>query len=61
MAAEAALFLVHGLKGVICVGDAYGATLELLSQQLSQLGIRTYQILGSELSALDRYLELLPE
>src|SRR5574341_1747922 len=34
MAAESALFLAHGRRGVICLGDAYGGTLELLSAQL---------------------------
>ncbi|HRW67147.1 MAG TPA: PLP-dependent transferase, partial [Candidatus Competibacter sp.] len=29
MAAETALFLTHGREGVVCIGDAYGGTLEL--------------------------------
>lgn len=28
MGAEASLFLAHGRKGIVCVGDAYGGTLE---------------------------------
>ncbi len=28
MAAETALFLTHGREGVVCIGDAYGGTLE---------------------------------
>lgn len=56
MAAEAALFLTHGRDGIVCVGDAYGGTLELLSTQLPLLGIRTHLILGSELGRLDSLL-----
>ncbi len=52
MAAETALFLTHGRDGIVCVGDAYGGTLELLSEQLPQLGIRTHGILGHELDQL---------
>lgn len=56
MAAETALFLTHGREGVICIGDAYGGTLELLASQLPLLGIKTHLILGSELDRLDELL-----
>jgi cystathionine gamma-synthase/methionine-gamma-lyase len=56
MGAESALFLTHGRKGVICIGDAYGGTLELLAEQLPQLGIRTALLLGHELQRLDGLL-----
>lgn len=56
MAAETALFLTHGRAGIVCVGDAYGGTLELLSSQLPLLGIKTHLILGSELDQLDALL-----
>lgn len=56
MAAETALFLTHGREGIVCVGDAYGGTLELLAAQLPLLGIETHLILGSELEALDALL-----
>jgi len=56
MAAEAALFLTHGRDGIVCVGDAYGGTLELLATQLPLLGIHTHLILGSELGRLDSLL-----
>lgn len=49
MAAETALFLTHGREGIVCIGDAYGGTLELLASQLPLLGIKTHLILGSEL------------
>jgi cystathionine gamma-synthase len=56
MAALSALFLTHGRDGVVCIGDAYGGTLELLGQQLPQLGLRTHLILGSEIQRLDALL-----
>lgn len=56
MAAETALFLTHGREGVICIGDAYGGTLELLGDQLPQLGINTHLILGSELDKLEELI-----
>lgn len=56
MGAESALFLTHGRRGVICIGDAYGGTLELLADQLPQLGIRTTLLLGNELQRLDGLL-----
>jgi cystathionine gamma-synthase len=56
MAAETALFLTHGREGIVCIGDAYGGTLELLTSQLPLLGIRTHLILGSELERLDELL-----
>lgn len=56
MAAEAALFLTHGRKGIVCLGDAYGGTLELISSQLPLLGIPGHFLLGHELSKLDELL-----
>jgi len=56
MAAETALFLAHGREGMVCIGDAYGGTLELLASQLPLLGIKTHLILGSELDQLDALL-----
>ncbi len=57
MAAESALFLAHGRKGIVCIGDAYGGTMEFLASQLPELGIPTYFLLGSELHGLKTYLE----
>ena len=56
MAAEVALFMTHGRNGIICIGDAYGGTLELLAAQLPLLGFRTHLILGNELDRLDELL-----
>ena len=56
MAAETALFLTHGREGIVCIGDAYGGTLELLANQLPLLGINTHLLLGNELDQLDTLL-----
>lgn len=56
MAAEAALFMTHGRKGIVCLGDAYGGTLELISSQLPLLGIPGHFLLGDELAKLDELL-----
>lgn len=56
MAAISTLFLTYGRGGIVCVGDVYGGTMELLSSQLPQLGIRTHLILGNEIDRLDELL-----
>ncbi|MCK9389859.1 MAG: aminotransferase class I/II-fold pyridoxal phosphate-dependent enzyme [Sulfuritalea sp.] len=56
MAAESALFMAHGRKGIVCLGDAYGGTLELLASQLPQLGMPTHLMLGSDMGQLDEIL-----
>lgn len=56
MAAEAAVFLTHGRAGIVCIGDAYGGTLELIGQQLPLLGIPTHFLLGDELDRLEGLL-----
>lgn len=56
MAAEMALFAQYGRDGIVCLGDAYGGTLELLADQLPLLGIKTTFLLGSELAQLDAAL-----
>ncbi len=57
MAAETALFVQYGRDGVVCLGDAYGGTLELLADQLPLLGVETTFLLGSELSGLEGALQ----
>lgn len=57
MAAESAVFLAHGRKGVICLGDVYGGTQELIGQQLPLLGIKTSFLLKSELNHLEEKLK----
>jgi cystathionine gamma-synthase len=56
MAAEAALFLAHGRKGIVCLGDAYGGTLEILASQLPLLGIPTHLLFGNDMGRLDTIL-----
>jgi cystathionine beta-lyase/cystathionine gamma-synthase len=56
MAAETALFLTHGRPGIVCIGDAYGGTLELLAAQLPLLGIPTTLLAGHEAGRLDEVL-----
>lgn len=56
MAAESALFFAHGREGVICLGDVYGGTFELLASQLPSLGIPTRLLLGAEMDGLEAAL-----
>lgn len=56
MAAISALFLAHGRDGIVCVGDAYGGTMELLSSQLPLLGMKTHLLLACEMERLDELL-----
>ncbi len=56
MAAETALFAHYGREGIVCVGDAYGGTMELLGNQLAQLGITTTFLLGDQLDRLEESL-----
>lgn len=56
MAAEAALFFTHGREGIVCIGDAYGGTLELLSSQISLLNVRTHLLLGNQLDLVEGHL-----
>ena len=57
MAALSALFLAHGRNGVVCIGDAYGGTLELLTRQLPGLGIDAQLLPGTDLDPLQEALE----
>jgi len=54
MAAESAVFLAHCKAGdhIVCVGDVYGGTYELLHSQLPGLGIQTTFLLGNEAGRL---------
>lgn len=54
MAAESATFLAYCPSGshIICLGDVYGGTFELLATNLPTLGIETTFLLGSELETL---------
>ena len=54
MAAESATFLAHCKTGdhIVCIGDVYGGTYELLIDNLPDLGIHTTFLLGSEIDRL---------
>lgn len=54
MAAESATFFSFCNAGdhIICIGDVYGGTFELLEENLPSLGITTTFLLGSELGGL---------
>lgn len=60
MAAIAAVFLAHCKTGdqIVCIGDVYGGTYELLSENLPNFGIQTTFLLGGE---LDRLADTLTE
>src|SRR5258708_21312649 len=54
MAAEAATFLAHTRSGeqIICIGDVYGGTFELLTDNLPQIGITTTFLRADEIDRL---------
>ncbi len=60
MAAEAALFFAHGRDGIVCIGNAYGGTLELLADQLPLVGISTYLTLGGDVDQLEEVMKNKP-
>jgi cystathionine gamma-synthase/methionine-gamma-lyase len=58
MAAEAACFLAHARTGdhLVCIGDVYGGTFELLRENLPGLGIATTFVLADEAEHLPHVL-----
>ncbi|MDP2982235.1 MAG: aminotransferase class I/II-fold pyridoxal phosphate-dependent enzyme [Candidatus Latescibacter sp.] len=60
MAAEAATFLTYAHNGdeIICIGDVYGGTFELLQKLFPQVGITTKFLLGSEMGFLESSINL---
>lgn len=58
MAAEAATFLAFCKAGdnIVCIGDVYGGTFELLGDNLPNVGITTTFLLGSEINRLAEVL-----
>jgi cystathionine gamma-synthase len=55
MAAETALFMAYCRPGdhIICLGDIYGGTYELLNYNLREMKIETTFLLGSEIDQLE--------
>lgn len=58
MAAEAATIFANCRNGdhIICIGDVYGGTFELLESNLPNLDINTTFLLGSEIGRLDEVI-----
>lgn len=58
MAAEAATFLAHCRTGdhIVCIGEVYGGTFELLGDNLPQLGITTTFLRADEADRLPEVL-----
>lgn len=58
MAAEAATFLAHTRTGehIVCIGDVYGGTFELLGDNLPQVGITTTFLRADEVGRLPEVL-----
>lgn len=56
MAAISALFLAYGRRGIVCVGNLYGGTQELLLGQLPQLGVATHWVSAAERNRLPSLL-----
>ena len=57
MAAISSLLLAHGRRGIVCIGDAYGGTLELLTQQLPGLGMHAQLIDSAQIDRLAAILQ----
>lgn len=57
MAAISATLLAHGRAGVVCVGELYGGTRELLQNQLGGLGLPVIDVAGDDAAALDGALQ----
>lgn len=56
MAAISATLVSHGQAGVICIGEIYGGTWELMSSQLKELGRKVAFIAAHETEQLRDYL-----
>ncbi|MDQ0947354.1 cystathionine gamma-synthase [Streptomyces phaeochromogenes] len=58
MAAESATFLAHCRTGdhIVCIGEVYGGTFELLGDNLPQVGITTTFLRADELGRLPQVL-----
>ena len=58
MAAESATFLAYTRAGeqIVCIGDVYGGTFELLGDNLPQVGITTTFLRADEIDQLPRVL-----
>lgn len=60
MAAISATLLAHGQGGIVCVGDVYGGTWQLLTEQLPRLGLRCIMLNVADLPRLPETLVQYP-
>lgn len=58
MAAISATLFAHGRKGIVCIGDLYGGTQELLNNHCHVLGISVTYLRQTELSKLETALNI---
>lgn len=57
MAAESSTFLALGRGGILCLGDAYGGTMDLLQVQLRSLNVPVYFLSGDEVNQMEEILK----
>lgn len=57
MAAISSLCLAFGQNGIVCLGEIYGGTVELLQQQCRQLGITTTFLKADDRAGLEHCLK----
>lgn len=60
MAAISSLCLAFGQQGIICLGEIYGGTVELLQQHCQPLGIQTSFLASDDFTGLERALQQAP-
>jgi len=53
MAAISAMFMRFARQGILCLGDVYGGTQQLLTQQLPALGIKTFSLQKTDLNEVE--------
>lgn len=56
MAAISSTLLAHGERGIICIGEVYGGTWELMSKQLNSLGRKVVFLIAEDWHGLNYHL-----
>lgn len=56
MAAISSTLLAHGERGIICIGEVYGGTWELMSKQLNSLGRKVVFLSAEDWFGLNHHL-----
>lgn len=57
MAAISALFMRFAAQGILCLGDVYGGTKQLLTSQLPELGIKTFSLSQTDLDTVETAIQ----